>query len=171
MKTHAIPSVFSDPNAPLTVRVWTDKKQFSEGETIKLYVEGNRDFYARIVNLDANGDMIQLLPNQFRQSRFFKGKKVYVVPDDTQGDRFSIISTPPYGTDTIVTFASEAPLGEVNLTPVGQGLGPVSRIEEEIYRYGDARHEGGGQGYENAGWVLRIHLEVPDGSQKTIKAG
>ena len=122
-KTHEIPSVFSDPNAPLTVRVWTDKKQFSEGETIKLYVEGNRDFYARIVNLDSDGNMIQLLPNQFRQSRFFKGKQVYVVPDDSQGDRFSIVSTPPYGIDTIVTFASEAPLGEVNLTPIGQGLG------------------------------------------------
>ncbi len=131
-QTHAIPSVLSDPNAPLTVKVWTEKKQFSEGEKIEFFIQGNRDFYARILNLDSDGNMIQLLPNQFRQSSFFKGKKKYRIPDGAQGDRFSIISTPPYGTDTIVTLASEVPLGTVNLTPVGQGLGQFSGTRESF---------------------------------------
>ena len=131
-KTHTLPSALSDPNAPLTVKVWTEKKQFSEGERIRFYIQGNRDFYARIVNLDSDGNMIQLLPNQFRQSTFFKGKQKYTIPDDSQGDRFSIVSTPPYGTDTIVTFASEVPLGSVNLTPVGQGLGQFSGTKESF---------------------------------------
>ncbi len=131
-KTHTLPSVLSDPSAPLTVKVWTEKKQFSEGEKIRFFIQGNRDFYARIVNLDSDGNMIQLLPNQFRQSTFFKGKKKYMIPDDSQGDRFSIVSTPPYGTDTIVTFASEVPLGSVNLTPVGQGLGRFNGTRENF---------------------------------------
>lgn len=107
-------------DAPLTVKVWTDKKHYKAGESIKIFVQGNRDFYARIVDIATGGEIIQLLPNDFRAINFFRGGKVYRIPD--KGDRFDLKVTPPFGEDRIVVYASEAPLGEVAMDSVGQGL-------------------------------------------------
>ena len=109
-----------DKDAPLTVEVWTDKKHYKAGESIKIFVQGNRDFYARIVDIASGGEIIQLLPNDFRVINFFEGGKVYRIPD--KGDRFDLKVTPPFGEDRIVVYASEAPLGEVAMDSVGQGL-------------------------------------------------
>ena len=50
--------VLMSPKAPLTVKVWTDKKSYGDGEYITIYMEGNRDFYAPIVNIDSNEKVI-----------------------------------------------------------------------------------------------------------------
>lgn len=62
--------------APLTVTVWTKKKSYREGENITIYLEGNRDFYARIVNIGSSGRVIQLLPNAYRQVNHFEGGRL-----------------------------------------------------------------------------------------------
>jgi len=109
-----------DPDAPLTVKVWTSKKEFKEGDSIVIFVQGNRNFYARIVNISSNGEIIQLLPNEYRQIAYFKANKIYKIPD--QGDLFALTASPPYGEDQIVVYASEVPLGKVDMEQVGQGL-------------------------------------------------
>ena len=109
-----------DKDAPLTVKVWTSKKQYRHGQNIEIYVQGNRDFYARIVDITSSGEIIQLLPNDYRRINFFEAGKVYKIPD--QGDHFDLKVTPPYGEDQIVVYASEVPLGRVTMQPVGQGL-------------------------------------------------
>lgn len=109
-----------DRNAPLTVNVWTSKKQYQDGERIEIFVRGNRDFYARIVDITSEGDIIQLLPNDYRRINFFKAGKVYKIPD--KGDVFELTVKPPYGEDQIVVYASEIPLGDVAMEQVGQGL-------------------------------------------------
>jgi hypothetical protein len=109
-----------DPDAPLTVKVWTSKKEFKEGDNIVIFVQGNRNFYARIVDISSNGDIIQLLPNDYRQIAYFKADKVYMIPD--QGDLFALTASPPFGEDQIVVYASEVPLGRVDMEQVGQGL-------------------------------------------------
>ena len=48
-------SAVLDTNAPLTVRVWTPKKTYTEGESIKICIQGNRDFYVRIIDITSNG--------------------------------------------------------------------------------------------------------------------
>lgn len=108
------------PDAPLTVKVWTPRKQYGHGEEVKVFVMGNRDFYARIVNIDSEGNIIQLLPNDYRDINLFKGGKVYRIPDAE--DHFKIRVSPPYGEDQVVVFASNVPLGEVETESVGQGL-------------------------------------------------
>ncbi|MFC1857421.1 DUF4384 domain-containing protein [Thermodesulfobacteriota bacterium] len=118
------PQVTQDPAmdeyAPLTVKVWTSKKMYKDGESIKIHIRGNRDFYARIVDIISSGDIIQLLPNDYRNTNFFKGGVVYNIPDED--DRFALKVSPPYGEDQIVVYASESPLGEVDMEPIGQGL-------------------------------------------------
>jgi len=110
-----------DGQGPLTVRVWTPKKVYGQGENIEVFVLGNRDFYARIVDITSSGDIIQLLPNAYRNSAFFSGGKTYKIPD--VGDRFDLRVSPPYGQDQIVVYASEVPLGSVDMVALGnQGL-------------------------------------------------
>lgn len=109
-----------DPSFPLTVEVSTPKKVYHEGERIEITIRGNRDFYARVVDVTADGNIIQLLPNQHRREAFFKAGVPYRIPGE--GDKFSLTVTPPFGQDNIVVYASERPLGDVAVEPIGQGL-------------------------------------------------
>lgn len=112
-------------NAPLTVRVWTDKKKYTEGERVTIFLQGNQNFFARIVSTDSKKNIVQLLPNQYREARFFKEGTLYEIPDPAQGDRFEIQSARPFGTDTITVYASGSPLGNPDLIPIGRGLNQI----------------------------------------------
>ncbi|MBA3018836.1 MAG: DUF4384 domain-containing protein [Desulfobacteraceae bacterium] len=112
--------IVRDKNALLTVKVWTSKKHYRDGENIEIYIQGNKDFYAMIVDIMSGGDIIQLLPNEYRTNDFFQAGKVYKIPD---GDLFELEVTAPYGEDQIVVYASEVPLGKVEMESIGQGLG------------------------------------------------
>ncbi|MBT8407744.1 MAG: DUF4384 domain-containing protein [Deltaproteobacteria bacterium] len=112
--------VLMSPEAPLTVKVWTDKKTYSDGEYITIHMEGNRDFYARIINIGSNEKVIQLLPNGYRQTNYFRGGQRYQIPG--AGDRFSLKVTPPYGQERIVVYASETPMGDIPMKSLGAGL-------------------------------------------------
>ena len=109
-----------EKDAPLTVKVWTDKKNYRQGESIEIFVEGNRDFFARIVNIRSDGKIIQLLPNDYRPTNFFEGGKIYRIPDRI--DKFDLEVSPPFGDENVVVYASEVPLGDVSMHSVGQGL-------------------------------------------------
>jgi uncharacterized protein DUF4384 len=109
-----------EKDAPLTVKVWTSKKRYKDGERIEIHLKGNCDFYARIVDITSSGHIIQLLPNDYRKASFFKGGKVYHIPDEA--DRFDLRVSPPYGEDQIIVYASEVPLGDVEMESAGQGL-------------------------------------------------
>jgi len=123
-------STHLDPQAPLTVRVWTSKKEYREGEHIIVYMQGNRDFYARIVDITSNGDIIQLLPNDYRQQDRFAAGQIYQIPGE--GDRFDLKVTPPFGEDRIVVYASEVPLGNVSMNSAGAGLGAFGGTQESL---------------------------------------
>lgn len=119
-KGHTPAQEVIEKDAPLTVKVWTSKKRYKDGEHIKIYLKGNRDFYARIVDVTSSGHIIQLLPNDYRSASFFRGGKTYYIPDEA--DRFDLQVSPPYGEDQIIVYASEVPLGDVEMESAGQGL-------------------------------------------------
>lgn len=148
-----------DEGALLTVKVWTSKKMYKDGESIEIFVQGNRDFYARIVDITSSGEIIQLLPNNYRESNFFRAGKIYKIPDSN--DRFDLTVGPPYGQDQIIVYASEVPLGDVALEKAGQGLHRYrgSRKELAVQTRGIAV-VGAGQGsqegaeFYEASWAL-----------------
>jgi len=107
----------SNPAAPLMVKVWTDRKEYRKGDRIKIYLKGNKPFYGRVVYKDAGGNMVQLLPNPFRQNNYFNGGSVYELPSG--GDRFDLEVTPPFGTEGITVYASTAPQGSVEVEAAG----------------------------------------------------
>lgn len=121
--------VTDDPSAPLHINVWTDKKEYRQSEKIKVYIKGNKPFYARVVYKDAKGSIIQLLPNPYRLSNYFNGGVIYEIPSGE--DQFELEVTPPFGSESVMIYASTSHLGEIDLTPVG-GIYQIKTSSENI---------------------------------------
>ncbi len=102
-----------DPTAPLKVNVWTDKKEYKNSEKIKVYIKGNKPFFARVVYKDTSGDLMQLLPNPYRSDYYFNGGIVYEIPSGN--DRFELEVSPPFGNENVIVYASTSPLGSIEL--------------------------------------------------------
>jgi hypothetical protein len=110
-------SVMDDPAAPLKIRVWTDKKEYRQSEKIKIFIRGNKPFYARILYRDMKGALLQLLPNPYRSDNYFQGAVVYEIPSGN--DRFDLEVNPPFGEEKIIVYAGSSPLGEIGLQDTG----------------------------------------------------
>jgi hypothetical protein len=104
-------------SGPLDVQLFTDKASYAKGEKIRIYLKGNKSFYARVVYRDAGGNVIQLLPNPYRQDNYFRAGVTHEIP--SVNDRFDLEVSPPFGTEDIVLFASTFPLGNVDVQPAG----------------------------------------------------
>lgn len=109
--------VADDPRAPLSVKVWSDQQDYREGEQIKVYLKGNKPFYARVVYKDAGGGLLQLLPNPYRKDYYFHGGVIYEIPSGS--DRFVLEVEPPFGEERIVVYASSSPLGDIDVEVTG----------------------------------------------------
>ena len=107
----------ADPTAPLNVKVWSERKEYRQGEKIRLYVQGNKPFYARVLYRDAGGTLLQLLPNTHRRDNYFSGGVIYEIP--AGNDRFELEVSPPFGEERIIVYAGTAPLGDLNLKEAG----------------------------------------------------
>jgi hypothetical protein len=121
-KNTAIPD---DPTGPLNVRVWTEKKEYRKGEYIRVYLKGNRPFYARVLYRDAKGKLLQILPNAYRNENYFQGGIVFEIPSGN--DQFQLEVSPPFGEEQIVLYASTAPLGDIDLDESGSVYGVKTR--------------------------------------------
>ena len=124
-KVETSKSVIDDPEAPLNVQIWTDKKEYKKSEQIKIYIKGNKPFYARVLYKDVKGNILQLLPNKFRTDNYFNGGMVYVIPSGN--DRFQLRVSPPFGEENIVVYSSLSPLGDIKL----EDLGGVYEVKTE----------------------------------------
>ena len=106
-----------DPSAPLTVKAWTDKKEYQAGEKIKVYIKGNKPFYARVLYRETSGELLQLLPNPYREENYFNGGVMYEIP--AGNDKFDLEVSPPFGEENVIVYASTSPLGEIGVETRG----------------------------------------------------
>lgn len=106
-----------DPSAPLMVKAWTDKKEYQAGEKIKVYIKGNKPFYARVLYKEAGGELLQLLPNPYRTENYFNGGVMYEIP--AGNDKFDLEVSPPFGEENVIVYASTSPLGEIGVETRG----------------------------------------------------
>jgi hypothetical protein len=118
-------SMENDPAAPLNVRIWTDRPSYVENERVRIYLRGNKPFYGRVVYRQADGALVQLLPNPYRQQNHFNGGTVYELPADE--DRFTMESSAPFGNERITLYAGTAPLGDIAVVPADSVYQVVSR--------------------------------------------
>ena len=120
-----------DPSAPLSIKVWADKKEYKGSDKIRVYIKGNKPFYARVVYKDAGGNMVQLLPNPHRGSNYFNGGTIYELPSGE--DKFELEVTPPFGEEDIIVYASTSPLGDIEL----QAEGGIYQVKTKAGDIGD----------------------------------
>jgi hypothetical protein len=119
----------ADPTLPLNVRLWTDRSTAGEraiyrkGEFVRLYLRGNKPYYARVIYQFADGQSLQILPNGHRKTHHFQGGTTYVIP--TEEDDFNFEVSAPFGAERVVVYASERPLGDLPTQPAGA----VYRVE------------------------------------------
>ena len=109
--------VLDDPSAPLNVQAWTDKKAYKQAERIKVYIKGNKPFYARVLYQDAKGNLLQILPNPYRKDNYFNGGIVYEIPSGN--DNFNLDVGAPFGDENIIIYSSSSPLGDIGLQSAG----------------------------------------------------
>ncbi|MDD2365757.1 MAG: DUF4384 domain-containing protein [Desulfuromonadaceae bacterium] len=120
-----------DPSSPLDIKVWTDKKEYLQGDNMKIFFKANKPFYAKIVYKQADGTLLQLLPNPFRDMNYFNGGVMYEIPCGT--DRFDLEVSEPFGTETVTVYGSTSPTGVINVTPIaGAGVYSVNSNESEL---------------------------------------
>lgn len=121
---------YNSPLLPLTVKMWTEKRNYRQGEKMSITIKGNKDFYGQIYYQDAGGNMILLLPNGYRTDNFFKGDEEIVIPGEE--DQFELEIMEPYGKEELLIFASTAPLAEIEGQDAGKGLRLVDANREGI---------------------------------------
>jgi hypothetical protein len=110
-------AVLDDPSLPLAVKVWTDKASYQTGEKIRIYLKGNKPFFARVIYRDASNSSLQLLPNPYRRDNYFQGGVIYEIPSGI--DKFELEVSPPFGEENIIVYASVSELGDLNLQEEG----------------------------------------------------
>lgn len=118
----------SDPSGPLAIKVWTDKQEYVQGERMKVFIKGNKPFYAHVVYKQADNSLLQLLPNPYRDQNYFNGGVVYEIPSGE--DRFDLEVSPPYGAENVTVYASTSPTGSLNVKPAGGVFSIANKLSE-----------------------------------------
>lgn len=118
-----------NPVLPLQVSFWTDKKEYKRGDKMKIYIKGNKPFYARVLHRDTAGTYLQLLPNPYRKDHYFNGGVIYEIPSGN--DAFDLEVSPPFGEENIILYSSTSPLGDISLEAEG-GVYQVKTTERDI---------------------------------------
>lgn len=118
-------SLENDPAAPLNVKIWTDRPAYAEKECMRVYLKGNKPFYGRVVYKQADGTLVQLLPNPYRDQNYFNGGTIYELPSGE--DRFTMETCDPFGTERITLYASTAPTGDLDVAPAGAVFSVANR--------------------------------------------
>lgn len=128
MKRVSYSKELDDPSAPLKIQLWTEKREYKAGDRIKLFLKGNKPFYARIIYRQADGSLVQILPNPYRKENYFQGGVIYEIPSGP--DRFELEVTPPFGDEEFIIYASTKELGKVEIEKIGGVYKVMTGVEE-----------------------------------------
>ncbi|MEM7365695.1 MAG: DUF4384 domain-containing protein [Pseudomonadota bacterium] len=122
----------ANPTLPLNVRLWVNAGDgaYKSGQLMKIYLQGNKPFFARLIYVDATGNRLQLLPNQHRSDNYFPGGTMFEIP--TGNDRFELTVGAPFGEEKLILYASTEQLGSIETTPAGDDVYLASGTTEQI---------------------------------------
>lgn len=108
-----------------------DTPVYYEGDQIQFLLSLDRDAHVVVLYLDADNNLIQIMPNVNSQKHRYQAGAFLPVPDSRSGFTFRV--EPPFGTDQVWAFASDQP---VNLTgtTLKNGLILINGNIEQIRR-------------------------------------
>jgi hypothetical protein len=131
-----------DPRSPLNIKVWASADKLKAGDTLKIYLQGNKAFFGRIIYTDAEGEVLQLLPNAHRADDYFQGGARYEVPSAL--DPIVLRIKEPFGRETVTVYASTAPLGDLETQQLGAFF-RVSTAPSDVARKNRVRSASGSE--------------------------
>lgn len=129
------------PNKGLSVKVWTDKTKYKEGDKLAIHFEASEDCYLTLIDINPRGEAIVIFPNDFNRNNRIESGRVYTIPNDEMG--FDFITEPPYGVDILKAIASREPI--ISLKEVFDSideLKPFAGIEDPAMLTRGIRVEG-----------------------------
>lgn len=94
----------------LQVVAWVDREDYTYaiGESVRIYVETNRDAYVTVLNTDPAGETTQLFPNRYQSDNFVRASQALEVPAPDSGSR--IVVTGAVGDELLKIVASTNPV-------------------------------------------------------------
>jgi hypothetical protein len=116
-------------DSPLTIKAWTDKEAYREGEKINISFKSNKPCVVRIIYKDTEGNLIQIFPNPYNRDNTIDANTEYKIP--TGDDAYSLEIVPPFGDEKIFVYASTVGLGDIPLNATG-GVYEVKSKQEAV---------------------------------------
>ena len=83
------------------VEIWTDRRTYYIGDSIRIYFRANRDAYVYIYDIDPSGATRLLFPNWYDRDNFVRAHIRYSIPDY----RYDLRITGPTGRETLHIIA------------------------------------------------------------------
>lgn len=66
---------------PIQVRVWTDKTNYRDGDSVRIFARTNRSAYLYIFSTDPEGVTRQLFPNPYDRDNYLRGGQMLRLPN------------------------------------------------------------------------------------------
>ena len=101
-----------------------DKQTFQQGDVISFLISLDRDAFVLMIYEDAEHNLVQIIPNRYRQSNQYKTGLFMSVPN--RDEPFEFVVSPPFGKETIWVFAAEKSFPELNGIELENGLKKLS---------------------------------------------
>jgi len=118
----------------LQVKTWVDKdpgktgnSSYRIGENITIYVQVNQDAYVYLFNINADGKIDLILPNNLSRDNFLRAGETRAFPPQGANYRFTISG--PEGQDQVLAIASKQPLSLADIADVERGQMRVQGAE------------------------------------------
>ncbi len=89
-------------NRSLKITPSDENGEVKIGGTVSFHFKSDTDGYLTIVDIQPNGEVVVLYPNDFSGGNIIKAGNEYSIP--SKDDEFQITVTEPAGTDTVVAF-------------------------------------------------------------------
>lgn len=112
----AIPQgIIAPPESSFSIKIEADHDVYSPKEPVKIHLELSRDAYVYVYDINAEGQVTLLFPNDFSRDNLLKAGR-YTLPDRPS---YSFVVTEPFGVELLQALALLKPLPILSLS--GQG--------------------------------------------------
>ena len=121
-------------NNTINVEITThlgDKQTFKEDDRLSFLVSLDRDAYLLMIYEDAAHNLIQVIPNRYRDSNHYQAGLFVSVPNREEPFRFVV--TPPFGKETLWVFAADKPFPTLQGVTFDNGLKKLTEARSVIF--------------------------------------
>jgi len=97
-----------------------DKQIFKQGDIIAFLISLDKDAHILMIYQDAEQNLVQVIPNRYRQKDRYSAGLFIAVPD--QNEPFEFTVNPPFGKERLWVFASSRQFPTLEGTELKNGL-------------------------------------------------